>query len=81
MRFAEGDWWQAAGDRQFDLALANPPYVAEGDPHLPALRHEPQHALVAGKAGLTHWPGSSRPLRTICRGGCSSSTAGIRPTT
>ena len=52
VRFAEGDWWQAAGDRQFDLALANPPYVAEGDPHLPALRHEPQHALVAGKAGL-----------------------------
>jgi release factor glutamine methyltransferase len=52
VRFAEGDWWQAAGVRQFDLAVANPPYIAEGDPHLPALRHEPQHALVAGAAGL-----------------------------
>jgi release factor glutamine methyltransferase len=52
VRFAEGDWWQAAGDRQFDLAVANPPYIAKGDPHLPALRHEPQHALVAGEAGL-----------------------------
>ena len=52
VRFAEGDWWQAAGDRQFDLAVANPPYIAEGDPHLPALRHEPQHALIAGEAGL-----------------------------
>lgn len=52
VRFAEGDWWRAAGDRQFDLAVANPPYIAEGDPHLSALRHEPQHALVAGEAGL-----------------------------
>ncbi len=45
----QGDWWQAlpadAGLR-FDLALANPPYIARGDPHLVALRHEPHQALV-----------------------------------
>jgi len=52
VRFAEGDWWSAVGDARFDLAVANPPYVAEGDPHLAALRHEPQQALVAGEAGL-----------------------------
>jgi release factor glutamine methyltransferase len=42
-----GAWWQAvqAGQR-FDLALSNPPYIAPGDPHLPALKHEPAMALV-----------------------------------
>ncbi|HEY6512331.1 MAG TPA: peptide chain release factor N(5)-glutamine methyltransferase [Burkholderiaceae bacterium] len=52
VQFAEGDWWSATGDKRFDLAVANPPYVAEGDPHLTALRHEPRHALVAGETGL-----------------------------
>jgi len=52
VRFAEGDWWSAAGAERFDLAVANPPYITEGDPHLTALRHEPRHALVAGEAGL-----------------------------
>jgi release factor glutamine methyltransferase len=43
-----GDWWQALGKTErFDLALANPPYVAAGDPHLAALRYEPREALVA----------------------------------
>lgn len=41
-----GAWWQAVADRRFDLALANPPYVAPGDPHLAALVHEPGTALV-----------------------------------
>lgn len=35
-----------------DVVLANPPYVAEGDPHLAALAHEPRSALVAAAAGL-----------------------------
>jgi release factor glutamine methyltransferase len=41
-----GSWWHAAPGRRFDLALANPPYVALGDPHLAALTHEPGSALV-----------------------------------
>ena len=50
---ALGPWWQAlAPDRRFDLALANPPYIAAGDPHLPALRHEPLLALSPGGDGL-----------------------------
>jgi len=52
LRFCEGDWWAAVAGLRFDLAVANPPYIAEGDEHLAALRHEPRHALVAGSAGL-----------------------------
>jgi len=52
LRLASGDWWSAVPGERFDLAVANPPYVAVGDPHLAALRHEPQQALVAGAAGL-----------------------------
>lgn len=36
----------------FDLIASNPPYIAEGDAHLPALRHEPSLALVSGVDGL-----------------------------
>lgn len=48
-----GNWWQPfETTRPFDLAVANPPYVAPEDPHLAALRHEPISALVAQRAGL-----------------------------
>ena len=51
--FAVGDWWQAVpAGRQFELLLSNPPYIAGNDPHLPALRHEPLHALTPGGDGL-----------------------------
>jgi release factor glutamine methyltransferase len=50
----ESDWFAALPGRRFDLIVTNPPYVAEGDPHLAAgdLRFEPRIALVAGPAGL-----------------------------
>ncbi len=53
--FKVGDWFgpisQAA---RFDLIVSNPPYVAEGDPHLREgdLPWEPMAALVAGPDGL-----------------------------
>ncbi len=50
--FGHGDWWRGLGERRFDLALSNPPYIAEGDPHLPALSHEPRMALASGRDGL-----------------------------
>src|SRR4029078_4470124 len=34
------------------IAIANPPYIAAGDPHLAALRHEPELALTPGGDGL-----------------------------
>ncbi|WP_280152843.1 peptide chain release factor N(5)-glutamine methyltransferase [Piscinibacter sp. XHJ-5] len=52
VRFVAGDWWHAVRGRRFALALSNPPYIAEADPHLPALRHEPQAALRSGRDGL-----------------------------
>lgn len=43
---------EASADPRFDLIVANPPYIAAGDPHLPALRHEPLRALTDGADGL-----------------------------
>ena len=50
--FAHGSWWGAVPAQRFHLALANPPYIAAGDPHLPALRREPAGALSPGGDGL-----------------------------
>jgi release factor glutamine methyltransferase len=51
VRFAVADWLEGA-DADLDLVVSNPPYVAVGDPHLAALRHEPLGALVSGADGL-----------------------------
>jgi release factor glutamine methyltransferase len=59
--FRCGDWWAAVAGQRFDLAISNPPYIADGDPHLLALRHEPPAALTSGSDGLG-------ALRTICGG-------------
>ncbi len=52
----EGDWWGALrpDSPAFDLVVSNPPYIAEGDPHLSRgdLRFEPVTALVGGPDGL-----------------------------
>lgn len=47
-----GRWCEPLGADRFHLVVANPPYVAEGDPHLAALNYEPTQALVAGADGL-----------------------------
>ena len=53
VNFRQGDWLQALpSDAVFDLIVSNPPYIAEGDPHLPALAHEPRMALTSGPDGL-----------------------------
>ncbi len=53
VRFAQGSWWDALDDAPvFDMAVSNPPYIAEDDPHLAALTHEPLSALVAAEDGL-----------------------------
>jgi len=45
-----GSWCEAL-EGSFDAILSNPPYIAAGDPALPALQHEPAAALVADDAG------------------------------
>ena len=54
------DWFSALAGERFDVIVANPPYVAAGDPHLQQgdLRYEPASALVGGSDGLD-------PLRAI----------------
>lgn len=57
VRFLEGDWYGALARERFDLIVSNPPYVADGDPHLEQgdLRFEPRSALVGrGPAGTGH---------------------------
>jgi release factor glutamine methyltransferase len=52
-RLVEGQPCERPGfGGRFDLIVANPPYVADADPHLRALRHEPRQALAAGADGL-----------------------------
>ena len=52
VRFAHGAWLAAVPGERFDLIASNPPYIADGDPHLAALTHEPRSALTAGVDGL-----------------------------
>jgi len=49
-----GRWFEAVPGERFDLIVSNPPYVAQGDPHLAQgdLRFEPREALVGGADGL-----------------------------
>jgi release factor glutamine methyltransferase len=60
----QGGWWSAVPGKRFDLALSNPPYIANGDHHLAALRHEPQGALIAHRDGLAD-------LEEIIDGACA----------
>lgn len=57
-----GAWLDPLAQRgeTFDLIVSNPPYIAEGDAHLAALRFEPRLALTSGPDGL-------EALRTIIR--------------
>lgn len=52
--FVRGDWFAPLADARFDLIVSNPPYVADGAPHLDEgdLRFEPRTALRAGPDGL-----------------------------
>lgn len=48
----ESDWFSAFAGERFDVIVSNPPYIAEGDPHLAALKFEPIQALAAADSGL-----------------------------
>ena len=73
VRWCLGSWWQAfAKGAAFDLAVANPPYLAADDPHLADLRHEPRTALVPQRDdghGLA-------ALATVIDGACAHLSAG-----
>lgn len=50
--FKQGLWLQAVAGERFHVIASNPPYIAEGDHHLPSLAHEPIRALTSGVDGL-----------------------------
>jgi release factor glutamine methyltransferase len=50
--FRHGRWFEPVAAERFELVVSNPPYIAEGDPHLAELRFEPRSALLAGSEGL-----------------------------
>jgi len=55
IRFVESNWFSRLDESsRFDLIVANPPYVAENDPHLSQgdVRFEPSMALKAGAEGF-----------------------------
>jgi release factor glutamine methyltransferase len=52
--FLNADWTEALADHSFDAIVANPPYIANQDPHLQQgdVYFEPRRALTAGAEGL-----------------------------
>ena len=51
LAFSQGSWLQGLTET-FDAIVSNPPYIADADPHLIALRHEPLQALTSGPDGM-----------------------------
>lgn len=49
--FSQGNWLEGLTEA-FDAIVSNPPYIADADPHLAALRHEPLQALTSGAEGM-----------------------------
>ncbi len=52
IRFTHGDWFEPIDSTRFDAIISNPPYIADADPHLLQLVHEPHSALASGSDGL-----------------------------
>lgn len=61
VEFRLGRWFEPLAGERLGTIVANPPYVASGDPHLGELRFEPRTALVSGADGLD-------AIREIVRG-------------
>jgi len=66
IKFVESHWY-ADLQGTYDTILSNPPYIKPDDPHLPALSHEPQSALVARHNGMAD-------IQTITAGAANALT-------
>jgi release factor glutamine methyltransferase len=68
--FRHGRWFEPVAEERFDLIVGNPPYVAEGDPHLPGLCF-PRRSFRAGTAWMRYGRSFGRPRGISSRpGGC-----------
>jgi release factor glutamine methyltransferase len=54
VRFLSGHWFSPVAGERYDVIVANPPYLADSDPHLQQgdVRFEPRQALASGADGL-----------------------------
>jgi len=52
VRWLHSDWFSALAGEQFQVIVSNPPYLADNDPHLAHVSHEPLTALVAAEQGM-----------------------------
>lgn len=52
VRWLRSDWFAALAAARFHVIVSNPPYLADNDPHLAGLTHEPRSALVADEGGF-----------------------------
>lgn len=54
VQLLQSDWFDNITQKDFDIIVSNPPYIAEDDPHLAQgdVRFEPHSALTAGKTGM-----------------------------
>lgn len=52
VRWLHSDWFSALAGELFQVIVSNPPYLADNDPHLLHVRHEPLSALVAAEQGM-----------------------------
>ncbi|MGY6277513.1 peptide chain release factor N(5)-glutamine methyltransferase [Methylomonas sp. MgM2] len=54
VRFLASHWFDSITEKEFDLVISNPPYIASDDPHLLQgdVRFEPKTALVSDEKGL-----------------------------
>ena len=50
----QSDWFENIGQKNFDIIISNPPYIASDDPHLTLgdVRFEPESALSSGATGM-----------------------------
>src|SRR5690606_6200374 len=53
VQLVRGDWLSSVAARSLAAIVSNPPYIREGDEHLPALRREARCALGSGGDGLS----------------------------
>lgn len=52
VQLVHSNWFEKVSGH-YRVIASNPPYIANQDPHLAALRNEPQSALTAGEDGLS----------------------------
>jgi release factor glutamine methyltransferase len=71
IRFLHSDWFASVPPTAFDLAVSNPPYIAENDAHLGRgdVRFEPRSALTAPDSGLADIQTIARDARRHLRAG------------